>query len=282
MKASFSYSLQQSALSEQSGASLRWFKQQGQQIGLENRRSDCNQYIYIRLIHRVTITHIHATAAWAVADASDVHMWQCHIMRTAHACTPWTCSTSAEPHIVCCSSRVTVVAHWLSSLSAAPQQAAACLRQQPGRGSLRCGAAQVSSEARSDPQRCPEAAFTLLLALVRDHRATPCAQFPSGQSTFAGLVSRFLCLDTFLRATRLNTGLPGLAGDLSIEVAECGEGGGRQLQAARDIEPGQTLLSVPFPAVFIDQVGFALRRPFSRPVFLFFLLYAPTPQGLGS
>ena len=91
-----------------------------------------------------------------------------------------------------------MVVHWQSNLCATPQQAAACLRQQPGRGSLFCGAAQVSSEACSDLQQCHEAVFTLLHALVRDHGATPCAQFASGQTTFAGLVFRLLCLDTFL------------------------------------------------------------------------------------
>ena len=105
----------------------------------------------------------------------------------------------------------------------------------------------------------------------------------STQTTWQPLVSRFYGLTPFFRATRHNSGLPALAGDLSIEVAECGEGGGRQLQAAWDTEPGQTLLSVPFPAVFIDQVGLALCWPnFNFRVFRFYLLYAPTPSGLGS
>lgn len=101
-------------------------------------------------------------------------------MRTAFAFATWTRTTSAEHHRVCCSSGNTAVVQWQSNLSAMPQQAAAWLRQQPGRGSLRCGAAQVSSEARSDLQQCHEAAFTLLHALVRDHGATPCARFAFG------------------------------------------------------------------------------------------------------
>lgn len=85
--------------------------------------------------------------------------------------------------------------------------------------------------------------------------------------------------NTCYRAQTCNSGLPLSAGDLSIEVAECGRGGGRQLQAARDIEPGQTLLSMPFPAVFIDQVGLVLRRPYlSLRVFLVITCCAHQPR----
>lgn len=43
-------------------------------------------------------------------------------------------------------------------------------------------------------------------------------------------------------------------GDLKVEVGACQQSGGRQLQAREAFDAGEVLLSVPFPAVFMDQV----------------------------
>lgn len=46
-----------------------------------------------------------------------------------------------------------------------------------------------------------------------------------------------------------------------MEVAPSEQGGGRQLRATRDACAGEVLLSVPFSAVFADQVGAARAFP---------------------